>query len=69
MSPKRDTALAVQLLNDNWVTFLLTYRLTIFEILFELEDLNAFNGIPTYIINGSDTEQDSDKSDAIIYST
>ena len=48
--------------------FFFIYRLIIFEILFELEDLNdnEFNGVSIYTIlsqNGSDMDQDSDKSD------
>ena len=59
-SPKRDTALVVQLSNNNWVT--------IFEILFELENLsdNELSGVLIYTIptlNGSNTDQDSNKSD------
>ena len=47
--------------------FFFIYRLTIFEILFDLEDLNdnELNGAPIYtiqFIGGSDTSQDSDKS-------
>ena len=66
------TVLVVQLINDNWVKFVSICRLTIFKILFELEDHknNQFNGIPIYIIpppNGFDIDQDYDKSSDVLF--
>ena len=55
-SPKRDTELVVQLINDNWINFVFVYKQTTSKTLFELKELNWKPSL-----SGYDTDHNSDK--------